>query len=393
MMVASMIGLRYTGSRSRKGFISLVSLVSFLGLVLGVVALIVVVSVMNGFDRELKQRILSAVPHMVVTGENPAVVSRALAGTGIESVSVFQEAQLMLIAPAGNSLVLVHGIDIESSPGHHYAEIQAQLKRHQEGGIVLGEGAARRLGLLPGDPVQLVVPAVSSTGATLRPRLAQALLLDTFSLGSELDYTLAYMAAADLAQVTRQPLDVRVTFDDLFSVPVHTRMLTGLGFQVEDWTLRYGDFFSAVKMEKIMMFVLLTFVIAVASFSIVSGLSMLVDNKRRDIAVLRTMGLSNGGVLGIFMLQGMLISGLGILTGVILGLPMAWFAPELMDYLARLSGISIIEGTYFNQIPTDVRPLDVGIVVLVALVISFLATLYPSVRASRLDPAVVLRYE
>jgi lipoprotein-releasing system permease protein len=258
---------------------------------------------------------------------------------------------------------------------------------------VLGESAARRLGLLQGDRIRLIVPGLSESGRTLQPRIVSVELSHTFRLGSELDYSLAFMDVDDLTAITGRPADLRLTVHDLLEAPLHARQLNMAGIQAHDWTMRYGDFFRAVRMEKIMMFVLLSFVIAVASFSIVSGLSMLVDSKRRDIAVLRTMGMSERGVLGIFVIQGMLVAGLGVFVGLLLGLPLAVYAPEIMDFIYQFFGFSIIEGTYFDRIPTDVRTADVTSVILVALVISFVATLYPAIRAARLDPAAVLRYE
>ena len=180
---------------------------------------------------------------------------------------------------------------------------------------------------------------------------------------------------------------------DRFRAPQLEQQLRGSGYEVTSWTGQFGDFFRTVRMEKIMMFVLLSFVVAIASFSIVSSMTMMVTTKRRDIAVLRTMGLSEWGVFRIFLVQGVGIGGAGVSTGLLLGVPLAFNIPSVMSFVDSVIGFSIVEGTYFSEIPSDVRSSDIVVIAIVTFTISFVATLYPSYRATKLHPAQVLQYE
>lgn len=398
MNVSLLIAERYLRAGSSTKFGSLFSTVSFLGLVLGVIALIVVVSVMNGFDRELKARILGAVPHVLVQSESTKEVAAAVASMQVVAITPFQEAQLLLVARRGSHLVTVFGISPEKEIGASIlpeSMIEGRLTELTSGarGIVLGESVARRLGVRIGDKISLVLPDASITGDLIRPRLGSAIVKGIFSVGSELDFHLGVMHVEDLVQQTKKPLVTRLTLDDLFAAPMATRLLREAGYDAEDWTNRYGDFFETVRMEKIMMFILLSFVVAVASFSIVSGLSMLVDSKRRDIAVLRTMGMTESGIRQLFLAQGTLITLIGVSVGALLGIPLAYHVPEVMGFVESLVGFSIVEGTYFDRIPTDPRMLDIAVILVVASLIGFAATLYPSIQAARLAPAEILRYE
>jgi len=389
---------RYLVSGRTSGFASLVSLVSLLGLVLGVTALIVVVSVMNGFDRELKQRILGVVPHVLVAGSSEAEVKAALKENQPVTTSRFQEAQFLLVSGRASQLSTVFGIEpVDEAaasilPENMTSGSLAALAPGSDG-LVLGASLARRLGLRQGDQVTLILPDTGTSGATVRPRMAVARLVGTFSVGSELDFHLGFMHVDDLMLQTGRPPELRLTLRDIFAAPVVSARLRTQGLAVRDWSDRYGDFFQTVRMEKVMMGILLFFVVTVAAFSIVSGLSMLVDSKRRDIAVLRTMGMDEAGIRRLFFSQGMLVTVLGVGLGVLLGLPLAYNVAGLMSIIESIAGFSIVEGTYFSQIPTDPRVFDIVVIVIVATVIGMLATLYPSMQAARLAPAEVLRYE
>ena len=389
---------RYLRSRSSRGFASLVTTVSFFGLVLGVVSLLVVVSVMNGFDRELKSRILGAVPHLVVHGGDVATLSANYRYDAISSITPFQEAQLLVATDRGSQLVAVHGLRPELEEGVStlptaMVDVDLAALLPGENSVVLGASVVRRLGLVPGDAVNLVLPTVSDTGKTLRPKLEKGRFIGSFTLGSELDYRLAIMHLDDLSQFAGEPPGARITLDDIYQAPRLSRVLRKDGYEVEDWTERYGDFFATVRMEKIMMFIVLTFVIAVASFSIVAGLSMLVDAKRREIAVLRTMGMCESDILRLFFVLGSMITSAGVSVGLVVGLPLAFYAPDVMAVFEAALGFSIVEGTYFDRIPTDPRLFDIVMIVLVTTLIGCLATLSPARRAARLAPAQILRYD
>ncbi len=396
MNLSAWIGLRYYRARAAGGFVSLVSVVSFFGLMLGVMAMIVVVSVMNGFDRELKSRILGAVPHVVVDGR-PDLTSLIETNPGI-SVSDFRETNVVLVTSRGSHVIRIHGV--AAGDAMMRAIFSPAMKRgafsvlDQPGlQVVLGEAIVRRFGLRQGDAVNLVTPRIGQSGETLRPRLVAVRLAGSFAMGSEMDYRLGVMTLDDLGQVHPGDTHTRLTLENIFAAPGLTASLKSQGLLVSDWTEEFGDFFQTVKMEKIMMFILLSFVVAVASFGIVSGLTMMVVSKRRDIAVLRTMGMEPRDVLRIFLVQGMGIALIGVAFGLTFGVLLAFYIPEVMGFVERLSGFSIVAGTYFDQIPVDVRWLDIVAVAAVGLLISFIATLYPSWRAAGLNPADVLRYE
>ncbi|MGV0034275.1 MAG: FtsX-like permease family protein [Candidatus Azotimanducaceae bacterium WSBS_2022_MAG_OTU7] len=398
MSVTTMIGLRYYRARSTNGYISLVTMVSFVGLVLGVMALVVVVSVMNGFDRELKQRILGAVPHVTVSEISTRELEAELTGFSVREITPFQESQLLILTGSGSHLITVYGINPETEKDASIlgqSMVIGELKDLQGPALelILGQSIARRFGLGIGQNISLVVPVVSSRGGTVKPRLFRARLAGTFAMGSELDHRLGVMHLPDLHRIAGQHSVMRITLDDIFLAPRVEEQLRGSGYPVTSWTESFGDFFRTVRMEKIMMFVLLSFVVTIASFSIVSGVTMMVTSKKRDIAVLRTMGLSEWGVFRIFLVQGVGIGVAGVFTGLLLGVPLAFNIPVIMSFIDSVVGFSIVEGTYFSEIPSDVRLSDIVVIAIVTFTISFVATLYPSYRATKLHPAQILRYE
>lgn len=400
MNIAAFIGARYYRSRTGGQFVSLISLVSFIGMVLGVIALVVVVSVMNGFDRELKQRILGAVPHVVIAHESVSDVQGLLRAEGLSNADIvavtpFSDQQALLVSAGRTQFITIYGVDptLESRASTiGLSMVSGELANLGPNEIVLGQVTAGRLGIGSGDAVNLVLPRLSAGGETLAPRLVSARLGGTFSLGSELDFQIAVMNLDANPEIFLES-SVRVTLQDIFQAPNVARKLARLDKPVSDWTQNYGDFFRTVKMEKVMMFILLSFVVAIASFSIVSGLTMLVESKRRDIAVLQTMGLSSFNVMMVFLYQGIGIGLTGVLTGLALGIPLAVFIPDIMSFVEAQVGFSIVEGTYFDQIPSDLRWFDILMIALVAFLISVSATLYPAYRAAGLQPAAVLRYE
>jgi lipoprotein-releasing system permease protein len=403
MNASLIIGLRYVRARGSNRFLSFMTWVSLLGLMLGVVVLIVVVSVMNGFDSELKRRILGAVPHIVVSA-NPQTahelsVKELTEFPGVAEASRFSSHSALLINGSESQLVALYGVQPE------HEERMSIIARHTETGsferlsndptgIILGRPLAFRLGLSTGDPVTVLLPIVSGRGG-IRTVVLNASLAGTFRLDSELDYHLSVMHFARLESVLgTTDTGYRLKLEDIFSAPlIASRLSQSPGVKVSDWTEDYGDFFRTVKMEKIMMFLLLSLIVGIAAFSIVSSLSMLVKEKQSDIAVLRTCGLSTRGVMLIFIAQGALIGVCGVLLGTLVGVPLAYHVPDIVSQLESLVGGRILAGTYFDSIPTDVRYYDIAVVMLVSLLISLAATVYPAYRAASLRPAEVLRYE
>lgn len=393
MKASVFVGLRYARSRGSR-FLSFMTWVSLLGLSLGVIALIVVVSVMNGFDSELKRRILGVVPHVQVQGVNIDELQRT---PGVEAVARFASLSGLLVKGSDSQLVQLHGIEPDREaemsilPEHMVYGAISLLK---DGGIVLGQPLAYRLGLRPGDGVTILLPVLSEQ-QTVRTHVLNVNLIGTFELNSELDYGLGLLDLKTLSPAlgTRE-LGYRLRLDDIFKAPATSEHFAAMpGVVVSDWSAQYGDFFRTVKMEKVMMFLLLTVIVGIAGFSIVSSLSMLVKEKQFDIAVLRTCGLSSRGITMIFIIQGGVVGLLGVLLGVTLGLPLAHHITVVVSSLESLFGGRILAGTYFDSIPSDVRYLDVLIIVLVSLVISLVATIYPAIKAAGVRPAEVLRYE
>ena len=399
MRLAAWIGLRHAFRGGRRGYVSFVSVASLLSLYLGVVALIVVVSVMNGFDRELKQRILGVAPHLLLedagqAGGVQAAAAKARAAPQVAWAAPFIRVKGLVTDGWSAQLADVYGVDPGAEPADStlaqalgprgMAALQAQPDT-----VFLGRALGYRLRLAPGDALTLALPEAS--GGQLRPRLLRLRLGGFFRLRSPLDYSLAVMPVAGLAERLGLEPGLRVMLKEPLAAEPLARQWRQEGLAARSWADEHGDFFATVRMEKIMMFLLLSFVLAIASFGMVASLSMMVEAKQRDIAVLMTLGFPVGGVMAAFMLQGMSLALLGIAAGVATGVPAALAAPAAMGALAQLTGIDLIAGTWFDAVPVDIRWPDVMAVALVAAAISWLATLYPSWRAAQLRPAQVLR--
>lgn len=407
MNVPLFIGLRFSTAHKGSSFLSFITRVSMIGLMLGVMSLIVVVSVMNGFDSQLKYRILGAIPHVIISGDtddtrqdklNSAIQSEQLTaiGDGARS-SAFLGRKGIVIKGGDNRIIAVHGILPNQEK---YASVipenmksgHVDLLKAGSNNIVLGQGMASQLAVWPGDKMTLIIPTATASGQLISPKLATVVLVGTFELQSELDYSLALMHLQDLKNIVKtEHHDTRLTLNNIFNVSSYQTILAPL--DVVDWTQEYGDFFETVKMEKIMMFMLLTLIVMIAAFNTVSGLSMMVKDKKGEIAVLRTMGLSRGQVMQIFIVQGSVIGVSGTLLGMLLGIPLAYHVTEVVGFVEDLMGGRMLAGTYFDRVPTDVRFLDTLVIVLVSFLISILATLYPAYRATKLEPAEVLRSE
>jgi lipoprotein-releasing system permease protein len=410
------IGWRYTRagrSTRRNGFISFISGVSMLGIALGVAALIIVLSVMNGFQREVRDRMLSVVSHIEIYAQDGAALPdaahtllQARQNPQVVGAAPFIAAQALLARGEDMRGVLVRGIDPVLEPevtelGN--PEQRAALQRLQTGkfGVVLGSELARALGVRVGDPVTLIAPSGQLTPAGVVPRLKQMEVLGTFDSGHfEYDSTLALVHWEDAARIFRLegPSGVRLKLRDLHqarAVAADLQTALGAGVYVRDWSQQNRTWFAAVQVEKRMMFIILTLIVAVAAFNLVSTLVMTVTDKRADIAILRTLGASPASIMGIFVVQGAMVGVIGTLTGLLLGLGVALHIDVIVPAIEHALGASFLPKDIYliSRMPSEPQAGDIVPIAVISLVLSFVATIYPSWRASQVNPAEALRYE
>jgi lipoprotein-releasing system permease protein len=406
-----LVGLRYVRAKRRNHFISFISLTSMLGLMLGVAVLILVLSVMNGFDHELRTRILGMVPHAKIESREGMVEWQSLAEELMQRERVigaapYVEQQGMFSVGGRNQGAMVNGINPEwedrvSIIGDHMREGELADLVPGEWKVVLGSILARSLGVGVGDRVTLLVPEASITPAGVFPRLKRFTVSGIFSVGAELDANLAYANIEDMQTLARLGDAVgglRLQLDDLFAASSETQAIInelGPEYRGSDWTFSQGNLFQAIQMEKRMIALLLTVIIAVAAFNIVSTLVMVVTDKRADIAILRTIGAKPSSIMGIFIVQGMAIGLIGIAIGVAVGVLLALTIADLIGWVEGTLGIQFLDaGVYFiSDLPSRLQWGDVSRIVLAAFGLTFLSTLYPAWRAARVQPADVLRYE
>ncbi len=410
------IGLRYIRSKRRNGFIAFVSLFALLGMMLGVFALIVVLSVMNGFDRELKQRILRVVPHGFIEKSN------ALQDWVSLSDSIRSSEGLLGSAPfiEGKGLITygnrVRPIQIEGIAPSQETEVSEISRSILVGdyhaleqtryGIVLGALIARNMGVSIGDKVSVTLPIVSITPAGVFPRSKRFTVVGVFEVGAQVDQTLALINLQDAQKLFRLPNRVhglRLRFDDIYRAPAYLGSIIKqlneknehAGFKGKDWSQTQGSLFQAVKMEKTVVGIMLSVIIAVAAFNIITSLIMMVAEKRSDIAVLRTLGLSRSGIMKVFVVQGSVMGLCGIIVGAGSGIITAHYLPEIIGFFEGLVGAQVFDpSVYFvSHLPSEWKLNDTLWTCAFAFVISFLATLYPAYRASLIEPAEALRYD
>jgi lipoprotein-releasing system permease protein len=406
------IGARYTRAKRRNHFISFISMTSMIGLALGVLAMIVVLSVMNGFQREMSSRILGLVPHASLLGERPLDDWRHVADTALKDPAVMAAAPLteldgMLSYKGAMQPIQVSGIDPAeegkvSIVGQHILRGSLQDLRPGEYGVIVGELTARRFGLRGGDKLTLIVPEISSAPGGITPRMQRLTVVGVFKVGAELDGSQAYIHVADAGEMQRwapgQVQGVRLKLHDLYAAPQVSKAIAaqlGEGYRADDWSHTQGSLFSAMKMEKTMIGLLLLMIIAVAAFNIIATLVMVVNDKGADIAILRTLGATPAQIMGTFMVQGSLIGIVGTLIGGVLGVIAALNVSAIVGALERATGQHIFTSdVYFvSSLPSELQWGDVGLICFAGLVMSFLATLYPAYRASQVEPAYALRYE
>ena len=409
------VGWRYTRagrSGRRNGFISFISGVSMLGIALGVAALIIVLSVMNGFQKEVRDRMLSVVAHVEILGpwgealpDWQATAEAARRNPQVRGAAPFVAAQALLGRGDAVRGVVVRGIDParEAEVTPLAATEGALLGRLQPGAwqVVLGSELARLLGVAEGDAVTVYAPGGQMTPAGMVPRLKTFTVAGTFDSGHyEYDSSLALVALDDAARLFRTggATGVQLRLADVHAArAVAGELAAALPAEltVRDWTRTNRQWFDAVQVEKRLMFIILTLIIAVAAFNLVSTLVMTVTDKRADIAILRTLGASPRSIMGIFMVQGAAAGIIGTFGGLALGLLVAFNIDVIVPAIERALGVAFLPGSIYliTQMPSEPMAGDIAPVVVVALLLAFVATIYPSWRASRVDPAQALRYE
>ena len=408
-----LVGLRYTRAKRRNHFISFISMISMLGIALGVAALIVVLSVMNGFQKELRTRILGVASHIQILGDRgdladwQTVAQQATQHPQVKAAAPFVQAQGLLSYDQTVRGTVVRGI--VPADEEKVADFSQHMKvgrledlKPGEFGIILGADLARALNAYQGDKVTLIAPQGTNTPVGLAPRLKQFTVVGVFEVGMfEYDNGLALIAMQDaqrLYQMGDSVSGVRLKLDDLFAAPRVSRELykyVKADAYASDWTRSHANFFRAVAIEKNMMFLILLLIVAVAAFNIVSTLVMAVTDKQADIAILRTLGAEPKSIMQIFIIQGALIGTIGLGLGVCGGVALALNIDVVVPLLEKLLGFQFLakDVYYITDLPSELQWGDVWVITLVSFVLTLVATIYPSWRASRTNPAEALRYE
>jgi lipoprotein-releasing system permease protein len=413
------IGLRYVRRRSQGFFVSFISWVSMLGICVGVAALITVISVMNGLEGELRGRLLSLASHATLAGEPeqlqawPELAERIRKQEGVVGVAPYIDLQGMLGRGGDMRAALIRGVDPElesevSDIGAHMRVGSFNDLIAGEQHIILGAGLAYALDARIGDEITVLVPAAAAAGEgavggiDLKPRIQNFIVSGVFEVGAqEHDNVLALVHLQDasgLAGTHGLPNGLRLKFADIFAAPVRTPEINaalGGKFTVSDWSIENASYFRAVGIEKTMMTLILMLIVGVAAFNIVAALVMVVNEKRTDIAILRTVGMTPRAIVGVFMTQGVLIGWFGALLGLILGLLLAFNVGTIVPFLEHVFGAKVFDPTVFviSDMPSEVQwPQVIGITV-TALVLTVVATIYPSLRGAATEPAEALRYE
>jgi lipoprotein-releasing system permease protein len=406
------VGLRYLRAKRRTRFVSFITLISLIGVSLGVAALIVILSVMNGFEGELRSRLLSMSAHGSVaaadgTTENwESLLEQVVIEPGVKSAAPFIQMEGMIRSGRDLVAVMVHGVE----PGYEQ-ELSGDLINMVDGrldvlqpgerSIILGRMLAYELGAKIGDGIVLLVPKPVGDG-TLQPVLERFITRGIFEAGAQdHDAVLALVHMDDVAQILgleSAVTSVRFRADDVLAAPAISRSLQsklGSEYKSSDWTIENGSYFRAIRLEKMMMSLILSLIIGVAAFNIVASLVMVVTDKTTDIAVLRTLGMSPQGVVKVFFVQGAVIGWAGVAIGLVLGVVLALNVPTLVPIVEQLFGFQIMPGDvyYVTDIPSELESQDVAVIAISAFVLTSLATLYPARRAALVNPAAALRYE
>ncbi len=407
------VGLRYTRAKRRNHFISFISLSSMLGIALGVTALITVLSVMNGFERELRERILGMASHATISGTGgtlsgwSALIDRARAHPDVVGIAPYVQAEAMLNRGGAVRGALIRGVVPELEPevseiDRFMLEGSMSSLRPGEFNVLLGIGLANALGARVGTKVTLIAPQATVTPAGILPRLRRFTVGGIFRVDhGQFDSSLAVTHlddAAKLFQLGDRISGLRIKLDNLFDAPRISKEIAlsfGGRYWVRDWTQENANFFRALRTEKTVMFVILTLIVAVAAFNIVSALVMVVTDKQADIAILRTLGASPASIMVIFIVQGTIIGLVGTLLGMLGGIMLASNVETVVPAIESVFGMKFLPPDiyYISEVPSDMRWPDVGLISSVAFVMSIIATIYPAWRGSRTQPAEALRYE
>ena len=410
------IGLRYLKAKRKQTFISIITLISIVGFALGVWALIVVLAVMSGFEKTLKEKILGTQAHLVVLKTSQEgmdryeeVVKEVEQVKGVVSATPFILSQVMLSSESNVFGVVLNGIDpdrvgkvIELARNMKAGRLQDLKAEGDSPGIILGVELAKRLGVSLNDAIQVISPLGTMTPMGMMPKMKRFRVMGIFYSGMyDFDNTLAYISIVSAQKFLN--MDSRVTGIEIKTSDVYKvkkigkeiRQKLGFPFWTRDWMEMNRNLFSALKLEKVAMFIILVLIVLVAAFNIISTLIMVVMEKNKDIAILKSMGAPSKGILRIFIIEGGVIGVVGTFFGTVVGLATALNLEKVSGFVENLFGFKILPSDvyYIDKLPSQVNPLDVGLIVMTAILISLLATLYPSWRASKLDPAEALRYE
>ena len=406
------IGWRYARSREAGFFVSFITWASLLGVALGVAALITILSVMNGFEGELRDRLVSLSAHATIAAPGGMLPdwrekrSLALATQGAIGAAPYLERQALLTHGSEMSGAMLRGIEPALEP--EVSTINAGMLEGSLGElvpgsdrIVLGRGLAYQLGVSVGDEVSVTIPEPVQGGEEIVPRIRNFTVSGVFEVGlQDHDGVLALVSLSDAQALTSSagPTGLRLRFRELYAAPRLARAIAaalGPGYRVRDWTEENATYFRAIRLEKTMMTLMLLLVVGVAAFNIVASLVMVVRAKRTDIAILRTLGMRARGIVGVFLWQGLVIGCTGTLIGVVLGLLMASHADAIMSFLQRLLHFQLFSADvyYVTRIPSAIEPRDVVLIAATAFLLTLAATVYPALKAAQTEPAEALRYE
>ncbi len=404
------IGIRYAAAKRNNQLVSFISWVSMLGMTVGVALLILVLSVMNGFDREMRTRILGLVPHVTVTAYGPeqdwqAIKEKVLQHSEVKAVAPYTQLNAMLLRGTDVETVLIYGIDPLQERNvsiiNDYVDSAAlDGLSGSSNGIVMGAALAERLGIVSGDSVNLMVPQENSQGRA-NPKFARLKVLALFDTGTEIDQSIALMGiekSLSLMAANKRNQGLRISVTDTFEAPrIGWELSQNIpyGYTARDWTRTHGNLYSAIQLSKQLVGLMLLTIIAVAAFNVVSALVMIVTDKRGDIAILRTAGASPGGIMAVFMMQGTLIALIGTAMGTLIGVVLSLVITDSVAALESVLNIQFLNSDVYpvDYLPSDLRLIDVAKVCGTAFVMSLLATVYPAWRAARVQPAEALRYE